>query len=103
MLRPFVAWERFDYSDLKYGSLEINVSYENTAVGAKVALKHNQDKLDTLKIVLRAPLGTKQCIVTSAPKGCLLQKGRDYFGRPTWELILKDQLKTSVKVNVQWN
>ena len=102
-LRPFVAWEKFDYENLKFGSLDMDLSYENTTNGAAVTLKHNQPQFTSLEIILRAPKQTLECKLISAPKNCSLVKGSEYFGKPTWELMLKDIDDVSITVKVQWD
>lgn len=74
----------------------------NAGVGAAVSLKHNQPQLNSMKIVLRAPVGTSGCKLMNAPNGCELVEGAEYFWKPSWELILKDIKEPAVKLEVQW-
>jgi len=99
--RPFIPWEKFSYQNLTYGSLHLDVAYENTAKGAVVNIDNKQD-INTFDITLRAPVGTKQCKIINAPKSSKLTQSTDYFGKPTWKVSLNNVKQGEVKLEVAW-
>lgn len=102
-VKPFVPWDDFECSGLKLGSLRLDMNYHNNKKGAKIVLSHNQPMINELAIILRAPSDTNNCKMIQSTADYKLTKGKPYYGKQTWEILIKDLVKSSTEVQLEWN
>lgn len=100
-LKPFVPWDNYRYAGLRLGSLELDIAYENTGARAAVRIRHNQERLDEIKIVLMAPIRKAHRVLRASPP-CAVREGEPFYNRPTREIAFTDLTDAEIVVELAW-
>jgi hypothetical protein len=101
-VKPFAPWRSFGYSGLVLGSMRLDLAIRRDARTTRVAIAHNQESLPDLRVILRAPAGTRDArLVSCSPRGAIVP-APVYFGRPTWEIRFSNVTQQQVRARVRW-